>query len=64
MKKEFVYVQPKSTQAKHRFDSMMDHLHSCIVEGRDQDKLMLASISGRYRFCMMQGNDDHWELIK
>ena len=64
MKKEFICVQPKSTQAKSKFTEMMDKLHSCVVEKREDDKVFLSSISGRYWFWMMEGGDDHWCVIK
>lgn len=64
MKKEFLYVQPKSTQAKGKFTEMMDKLHSCVVQKRENGKIFLASISGRYWFWLSESGDDHWEIIK
>ena len=43
---------------------MMDELHSCRVEQETEDKMFLASISGRYHFWMNKMNDDNWEVIK
>jgi hypothetical protein len=42
----------------------MDDLHSCRVEQEDQEKMFLASISGRYFFWMSKENDQNWEIIK
>ena len=57
-------VNPKSSQAKSRFASEMDRLHSCRVEKRQYGKLYLSSISGRYKFSMQESCDDHWEVVK
>ena len=43
---------------------MMDGLHSCRVENRQDGKVFLASISGKYFFWMSESSDDHWEIIK
>ena len=42
----------------------MDLLHSCRVENRQDGKVFLSSISGRYFFWMNEEIDDHWEVIK
>ncbi len=57
-------VNPKSSQAKERFSNFMDKLHSCRVEKRQEGKVYLSSISGRYRFSMRESCDDHWEVVK
>ena len=64
LKTEFLCVKPKSKKAKNRFANMMDSLHSCRVEKREDGKLFLASISDRYFFWMKEQNDENWELIK
>jgi len=64
MKNEFICVKPKSKKAKNRFANEMDLLHSCRIEKRDDGKVFLSSISGRYFFWMNEGSDDHWEVIK
>ena len=64
MKTEMLCVNPKSPQAKNRIASEMDRLHSCRVEKRQQGKLYLSSISGRYKFSMHESCDDHWEVVK
>jgi len=64
MKTEFLCVQPKTSKAKNRFANEMDKLHSCRVERRDNGKVFLASISGRYFFWMDENNEDtNWEII-
>ena len=63
MKTEMLCVNPKSPQAKSRFASEMDRLHSCRVEKRQDGKVFLASISGKYFFWMNESSDDHWEVI-
>jgi len=63
-KTEFICVKPKSKKAKNRFANLMDNLHSCRVENRQEGKVFLASISGRYFFWMNEETDDHWEVIK
>ena len=64
MKTEFLCVKPKSKKAKNRFANEMDLLHSCRIEKRDDGKVFLSSISGRYFFWMNESADDHWEVIK
>ena len=63
MKTEMLCVNPKSSQAKERFSKEMDLLHSCRVEKRQDGKVFLASISGKYFFWMNESSDDHWEVI-
>ncbi len=64
MKTEFVCVKPRSTEAQDYFVHDMDSLHSCSVAEREDDRLHLKSISGRYFFWMREGGDEHWEVIK
>lgn len=62
-KTEFICVRPKTSKAKNRFANEMDLLHSCRVEKRQDGKIFLASISGKYFFWMNESSDDHWEVI-
>ena len=64
IKTEFLYVKPKTSQAKNRFVNQMNKLHSCRVEKRQDGKVFLASISGKYFFWMNESADDHWEIVK
>ena len=64
MKPEFLYVKPRSSQATHRFVNKMDRLHSCKVDNRQDGRVFLSSISGRYLFSMMESDDKDWEIIK
>ena len=64
MKTEMLCVNPKSPQAKNRFASEMDRLHSCRVDKREYGKVYLSSISGKYLFSIHEGGDDNWEIIK
>ena len=64
MKKQFIFVKPKSTVAKDRFLSDMRQLHSCIVNSRRDGLTFVESISGKYSFCLNENSDDHWEVIK
>ena len=63
-KTEILFVKPKSRKAKNRFANEMDLLHSCRVEKRENGKVFLASISGKYFFWMNETADDHWDLVK
>ena len=63
-KTEFICVKPKSKKAKNRFANMMNGLHSCRVENRQDGKVFLASISGNYFFWMNETADDDWTVIK
>ena len=62
-KTEFLCVQPKSKKAINRFHNEMDKLHSCVVEKREDGKVFLSSISGRYFFWINELGDDHWDVI-
>ena len=62
-KTEFICDLPKPSKAKNRFANQMDLLHSCRVEKRQDGKVFLASISGKYFFWMNESSDDHWEVI-
>ena len=64
MKKEFICVKPRSSEAKKQFDNSMDRLHSCNVVNRKNGKVTLSSISNRFDFEMFEGGDDNWEVIK
>ena len=64
MKKEFIYVKPKSIVAKDRFLSDMRQLHSCRVNSRRDGLTFVESISGKYSFCLNEHSDDHWEVIR
>ena len=63
VKTEFLCVKPRSALAQDRFDNCMDRLHSCRVVKREFGKVVLESISNRYTFEMIEGADDHWEVI-
>ena len=64
MKSEFLYVRPRSTEATQRFVNKMDRLHSCKVDNRQDGRVFLSSISGRYLFSIMESDDTDWEIIK
>ena len=64
MKSEFLYVRPRSTEATQRFVNKMDRLHSCKGDNRQDGRVFLSSISGRYLFSMMESDDKDWEIIK
>ena len=64
MKTKFICVKPKTSKAKNRFFNLMNELHSCRVEQETEDKVFLASISGKYHFWMNKMNDDNWEVVK
>jgi len=64
IKTEFICVKPRSSKAKNRFANLMNNLHSCRIEKREDGKLFLASISGKYFFWMNESSDDNWEIIK
>ena len=64
MKKEFIYVKPRTSRASERFENYMDRLLSCRVDERKNGKVFLSSITERYSFCINEGEDDHWEIVK
>ena len=64
MKSEFLYVRPRSSEASQRFVNKMDRLHSCKVDNRQDGRVFLSSISGRYLFSIMESDDKDWEIIK
>ena len=65
MKTQFIYVSPKTHDAKDIFMHDMDRLHSCRVKDRKNGMINLKSISGRYDFWMNENNEDkNWRMIK
>jgi hypothetical protein len=66
MKTEFVYVSPKTSNAKDIFMHDMDRLHSCKVRDRKNGMMKLSSISGRFEFWMNENADEdkNWRMIK
>lgn len=66
MKTEFVYVSPKTSNAKDIFVYDMDRLHSCRVKERKDGMMKLYSISGRFIFWMNENADEdkNWRMIK
>jgi hypothetical protein len=65
MKTEFVYVAPKTSDAKEVFVNDMDRLHSCRVAARKDGMMKLSSISGRFVFWMNENDEDkNWRMIK
>jgi hypothetical protein len=65
MKTEFVYVSPKTSDAKEVFVNDMDRLHSCRVAARKDGMMKLSSISGRFVFWMNENDEDkNWRMIK
>jgi hypothetical protein len=64
MKAEFVYVSPKSSNAKEVFQYDMDLLHSCRVVERKDGMMKLSSISGRFVFWMNENDEDrNWKTL-
>jgi protease II len=65
MKTEFIYVAPKTSNAKEVFVYDMDQLHSCKIVERKDGMMKLSSISGRFVFWMNENNEDkNWRMIK
>jgi protease II len=65
MKPQFIYVSPKTSNAKEVFVYDMDRLHSCRVKKRKDGMMKLSSISGRYEFWMNENDEDkNWRMIK
>ena len=64
MKSEFVYVSPKSSDAKDIFVYDMDRLHTCRIKERKDGMMKLESISGRYIFWMNENDEDrNWKSL-
>lgn len=63
-KRKFVCVEPVSSLAKFRFDTEMDHLHSCYVDEEKDDQMFLTSVNGKYKFTMMKKKDSNWQIVK
>lgn len=64
MKSEFICVKPKSISAKVEFEQLMNLLHSCKVQKRQDGKMLVSSISGNHRFWISEMNDIDWEIVK
>ena len=64
MKKEFICVKPRSSDAQDLFENSMYKLHSCRVVWRRNGEVGLESITNRYNFTIRESGDDDWEVIK
>jgi hypothetical protein len=63
-KTEFIYVSPKTSDAKEAFVNDMDRLHSCKVKERKDGMMKLESISGRFVFWMNENDEDrNWKSL-
>ena len=64
MKSEFLYVKPKSKEANSRFvNRWIGYIH-VEIDKREDGRVFLSSISGRYLFSIMESDDKDWEIIK
>ena len=64
MKAEFVYVSPKTSEAKEVFQYDMDKLHTCRIKERKDGMMKLESISGRFVFWMNENDEDrNWKSL-
>ena len=64
MKSEFVYVSPKSSDAKDIFVYDMDSLHTCKIVERKDGMMKLSSISGRFVFWINENDEDrNWKSL-
>jgi hypothetical protein len=64
MKTEFVYVAPKTSDAKEVFVNDMDRLHTCRIKKRKDGMMKLESISGRFVFWMNENDEDrNWKCL-
>jgi hypothetical protein len=64
MKTEFIYVSPKTSNAKDIFVYDMDRLHSCKLLLRKDGMMKLESISGRFVFWMNENDEDrNWKTL-
>lgn len=63
MRTKFVYVTPKSVEAKVDFETLFMSLHSCRVLNEDPQTLYLQNIKNTCRFYMNKTEDLHWNLI-
>ena len=64
MKKEFICVKPRSSDAQDLFENSMYKLHSCSVVWRKNGQVGLESINNRHSFTMLECGDDDWEVVK
>ncbi len=63
-KTEFITIKPKTEEAKVFFDVSLRQLHSCKVLEKQNNKVLLNSIAGNYKFWMDLEGDKNWEIIK
>lgn len=64
MKSEFIYITPKTSDAKVFFELDLKELHSCKVLEKTSNKLLVKSIAGEYYFWIDREQDKNWELVK
>ena len=63
-KRKFICVNPVSNLAKLRFDTEMDHLHSCYVDDEKDETVFLTSVNGKYKFTLNKTQDSNWQIVK
>lgn len=63
-KRKFICVNPVSNLAKLRFDTEMDHLHSCYVDDEKDETMFLTSVNGKYKFTLNKTQDSNWQIVK
>ena len=63
-KSQFIYIQPKTEEAKMFFNTSLRKLHSCKVLEQTETQVLLNSIAGTYKFWMNLEEDKHWEIAK
>ncbi len=64
LKRQFVNLIPKTSEAKDRFVNTMDSLHGMVVEKETADHLCLMSINECYYTRIPKSGNKHWEIVR
>jgi len=64
MKKKFVCLVPLSSEAKFRFNTLMNRFHSCQILNETDNMLELISLNGEYQTKVPKTGNLHWKVIK
>lgn len=63
-KRKFVNVTPLSNVAKHRFITIMNSFHACVVQEEKDDMMYLISLNKQYNFWVEKSGSEHWKVEK
>lgn len=59
-----IFVDPISSSAKKKFESLMYKIHICKIDFESDSEFYLSSANKRYQFVIQKQNDPNWKILK